>query len=302
MIPSELAFSFSILFVVIGQLLNASIVLIDKYIVTKTSVTRPGVYVFYIGLISGVVLIMLPFGIVGLPDMYTIFLSLDIGFVFVLSLLFLFRALKHANATDVVVWLTAISTLTTFIFSAVFLNEKLPDSFPYAIAFFLVGILLVGHFRFNARSFFQVLVSGVLFGLSAVLLKVLFSHTNFIDGFFWSRMGNLTAALSLLLFPSIRNHLFAITKKTTRKTRILILINRVLGGLAFLFILYAIRLGPVSVVNSLSSLQFFFIFLIIFVFRKYMPELYHHEFRHGHILHKTLAMAFIITGFFILFI
>jgi drug/metabolite transporter (DMT)-like permease len=135
-----------------------------------------------------------------------------------------------------------------------------------------------------------------------VLVKMLFNHTDFINGFFWSRMGNMTAALSLLLFPSVRNHLTAVTKKTTSKTGFLIVVNRVLGGLAFLSILYAIRLGPVSVINALSSLQFVFIFLIIFLFRKKMSELYHHEFRHGHILHKVIAMVLIVTGFFVLFV
>lgn len=298
----NLAFTLSIGFAILGQILNASTVLIDKYIVTKTSVSRPGVYVFYVGMISGIVLLLLPFGVVNAPSWHIILLSLDIGFVFVVSILFLYRALKHANATDVVAWLTAISALTTFLFGSIFLNEELPASFPYAMALFIIGILLVGHFRFYARSFLQVIAAGTLFGLSVVLIKILFSSVSFIDGFFWSRIGNMAAALSLLLFPSIRNHVFQITKNTSKKTGFIIVANRILGGLAFLFILYAIRLGPASIVNALSSLQFLFIFLIIFFFGKYMPELYRHEFRHGHILHKVLSMCFIIAGFFVLFI
>ena len=112
----------------------------------------------------------------------------------------------------------------------------------------------------------------------------------------------MTAALSLLLLPTIRRHVFQVTKNTTKKTGLLVIANRVLGGLAFLSIIYAIRLGSVSVVNALSSLQFLFIFLIIFFLGRYMPELYHHEFRQGHVLHKVLSMFFIIAGFFFLFI
>ncbi|MDO8492177.1 MAG: hypothetical protein Q7S34_00860 [bacterium] len=302
MIAPEFAFIISIALVVFGQILNAITVLIDKYIVTKTTITKPGVYVFYVGVLSGVVLILAPFGVIHLPDARTIFLSLDIGFVFILSILFLFRALKHANATDVVAWLTAISVTTTFIFSAVLMDEQLPVSFLYAMALFITGILFVGHFRFYARSFFQVIVAGVLFGLSAVLLKILFSEVSFLDGFFWSRVGNLLAALSLLFFPSIRNHVFAISRNTSSKTGVLIVGNRIIGGLAFLLILYAIKIGSVSIVNALSSLQFLFIFLLIFFLGKYMPELYHREFRPGHVLHKILAMCFIMAGFFVLFI
>ncbi len=299
---TEIAFTLSIVFVVIGQMLNAIVVLLDKHIVTNTSVTRPSVYAFYVGLVSSFVLIMLPFGVVGFPSREVLMLSIDIGFVFILSIIFLYRALKHANTTDVVAWLTAISALTTFIFGAIFLNEELPATFPFAMILFIVGILLVGHFRFYARSFLQVLGAGILFGLSAVLIKILFSETTFADGFFYSLMGNVFGALALLLLPSIRNSVFHITKNTGSKTGALIVANRILGGLAFLCILYAINLGSVSIINALSSLQFVFVFLMIFLLSKKVPELYSHEFRPGHILHKIIAMCFIVAGFFILFI
>ncbi len=301
MIDGSAIFFLSILLVCLGQLGNALIVLVDKHIVTNTSVTRPGVYAFFVSIISGAVVVLLPFGVVHMPSPMTIFLSLDLGFIFIGSIILLYRALKHANATDVIAWLTAISTLSTFIFAALFLDETLPKTFPLALFFILVGMLLVGHFRFYARSFKQVVGSGVLFGLSVVMLKLLFSQISFVDAFFWSRMGNVVAALSLLLFPSIRKHLFTISRNTSHQTGLLIVGNRILGGVAFLSVLYALKLGSASIVNALSSLQFVFIFVLIFVFRRFVPELYRHEFRKGHVLHKVAAMCFIIMGFFILF-
>jgi drug/metabolite transporter (DMT)-like permease len=292
----------SIAFVIVGQLLNACIVLIDKYIVTNTSVSDPKVYAFYVAIISGVVLILVPFGVVNLPTFNTLTLSLIIGFTFIASIVSLYSALKHANATDVVAWLAAVSTLTTFVFGFFFLNEQLPASFAISLILFLIGMALVGHFRFYARSFLLVVCSGILFGLSAVLIKVLFAQTNFIDGFFWSRMGNVVGALSLLLFPSVRKTFFSVSKSVSNSTSSLIVVNRILGGVAFLCVLYAIRLGSVSVVNALSSLQFVFIFLLIFLLRNKLPEFYQHEFRPGHVFHKILAILFIMAGFFTLFI
>lgn len=299
---SDIAFSLSIGLVIAGQLLSAASVLIDKYVVTQTSITRPSVYVFYVGMTSSVALLLLPFGIVHIPDTTTIWLALEIGVVFIVSIRMLYRALKHANATDVVAWLTAVSALTTFVFGALFINEELPRGFPFAMAFFIAGMLFVGHFRFYALSFLQATIAGMLFGLSAVLLKILFSHTDFIDGFFWSRMGNVAAALSLLLFPSIRENIFHITRRTGVHVGALIIANRILNGIAFLCILYAIRVGSVSIVSALSSLQFIFIFLLIFLLAKHVPKLYEHEFRQGHILHKIVAMCFISVGFLVLFV
>ncbi|MEK7120556.1 MAG: hypothetical protein AAB840_00505 [Patescibacteria group bacterium] len=295
-------FLVSIAFVIFGQLLNAGIVLIDKYIVTRTSVSKPGVYAFYVAMISGVVIFLVPFGVIHFPTAEVALLSIVGGFAFVTSIILLFTSLKSANATDVVAWLTVISTVTTFLLGYFFLSETLPNSFPYALVLFVIGMALVGHFRFHARSFLFVVISGILFGFSAVFMKVLFGHTGFFDGFFWSRMGNVIGALSLLAVPPIRRSIFETSKEVSHKTSSLIIINRVLGGLAFLFILYAIRIGSVSVVNSLSSLQFVFIFILVFLLAKKLPHLYEHEFRHGHILHKVLSMTFIIAGFFVLFL
>ncbi len=289
-------------FAVFAQVMNACIVLIDKYIVSSPDVSRPSAYAFYVGIISGVVLILLPFGVVHIPSFFVIGLSLVIGFTFIASIVLLYNALKISSATDVVPWLAAVSTVTTFVAGFIILEENLPTSFPYALALFVVGMLLVGHFRFNARSFLFVVLSGILFGLSAVFLKILFSHTTFIDGFFWSRMGNVVGALSLLLWPQARKAVMHSSRNATHKTTYLIIVNRILGGVAFLFTLYAIRLGSVSIVNSLSSLQFLFVFLFIFLLRHKMVALFEHEFRPGHVAHKVAAMLFIMAGFFVLFL
>ncbi len=295
-------FFISIGFVILGQVLNAFTVLIDKYVVTQTSVSRPGIYAFYVAIMSGIVIILVPFGVINIPNPQTLGVSLLMGFTFIASIVLLFDALKHGNATDVVAWLAAVSTLTTFVASYFFLNESLPSSFPLALIFFLLGMALVGHFRFYARSFLFVILSGILFGISAVLVKYLFIHADFANGFFWSRMGNVVAALSLLLIPDIRNHIFSTSKSVTHKTSSLIFVNRIFGGISFLCVLYAIRLGSPAIVNALSSLQFVFVFMLIFLFRKKVPEFYHHEFRKGHVLHKMLAITFIIIGFFTLFV
>lgn len=292
----------SLVLAVCGQVLNALIVLIDKYIVTSTDVSRPSVYAFYVSVISGVVIVLVPFGVIHVPTLYTIGISLLIGFAFVGSIVLLYSALKIASATDVVPWLAAVSTVVTFVASFVILNENLPPSFLYALVLFVIGMLLVGHFRFNAKSFSFVVISGILFGFSAVLLKLLFTHTTFLDGFFWSRMGNVVAAFALLLWPDCHKAVLHSSRVTAHKTTFLIILNRILGGIAFLSTLYAIRVGSVSVVNSLNSLQFLFVFLFIFLLRNKMKKLFEHEFRPGHVFHKVMAMLFIVAGFFVLFL
>ncbi len=292
----------SLILAVFAQLLTAVSVLIDKYIVTSPDISHPVSYAFYVGLISGVVVVLLPFSLVTIPSTYVLLLSVLGGYVFIGSIWLLYGALKIASATDVVPWLAAVTTVVTFIVSFLLLQEDLPKSFPYALIFFVIGMLLVGHFRFNARSFVLVVISGIFFGLSAVLIKIIFLEASFIDGFFWSRMGNVLGAVSLLALPACRRAVFQTSKHAKKRTTALIFINRVIGGVAFLSVAYAINTGSVSVVKSLDSLQFLFIFLFIFLLRHRIPEWFEHEFRPGHVLHKVLAMTFIAVGFLILFI
>ena len=174
--------------------------------------------------------------------------------------------------------------------------------FPYALVLLIIGMLLVGHFRFNAKSFIAIVVSGFLFGLSTILLKILMSHTTFMNGFFWSRMGNVFGAFILLLWKPCREAVLHSSASVGHKTSFLIVLNRVLGGVALLLTLYAIRIGTVSLVNSLSSLQFLFIFLLIYLLRHQMVAQFEHEFRPGHVAHKMLAIIFIISGFLVLFL
>ena len=292
----------SIVFVSFGQLLNAVIVLVDKYVVTQTAISRPITYAFFVGALSATATLLLPFGVIHAPSLSTVWLSLAIGVTFIVSLIFLFSALRIAQATDVIMWLAVISTITTFILDLFLLNENLPKFFPYALALLILGLLLVGHFRFNSKSFFFVLVAGILFGFSTVLLKILFADSSFLDGFFWSRMGNVAVALPILLIPQFRRSILESSRQSSHRTSLLVVFNRILGGIAFLSILYAIRIGPVSIVNALASLQFVFLFLLVFLFRKKMPNLFAHEFRPGHVAHKIFAVLFIVAGFFVLFI
>lgn len=292
----------SIVLVIAGQFLNALIVLIDKYIVTSTEVSRPSSYAFYVGITSGMVLFMLPFGSVQIPSLFVFLLSLCAGVVFIGSVFFLFSALKIADATDVVPWLGVVSTVAAFVFSYFLLLEKLPRNFSIALILFVLGMIFVGHFRFNLKSFAFVFLSGILFGLSSVIIKMVFIEGSFADGFFWTRIGNVIAALLLLISPEIREAIFHSSRISSPRTSFLIIFNRILGALAFVLILYAIRVGTVSLVSALSSLQFIFIFLLAVILMKRMPELFEHAFRKGHVAHKLFATLLIMCGFFTLFL
>ncbi len=291
---------FSLLFVVIAQFLNAIVAILDKHIIK--SVTKPVVYAFYVSVLSGIAIIMVPFGIVSIPDPIIIYLSLLAAVCYLASILFLYDSLKISLPSEVIPVVGAVAAVSTFGFSYWILGVSLPDDFLLAFTLLILGMLFITHFAFTKKSFVYVVLAGVFFGASTVIIKKIFTlDDSFANGFFWSRMANVVVAMVLLLWP---NNLRAIKKDmrhSPAKGKFVILNNKLLAGLAFLCILFAIKLGDVSTVNALSSLQYVFLLIFSLIFIKKIPGHFSKMKYRDELIHKVFSTILIILGFIVLF-
>lgn len=290
--------------VVIAQFINAGSVLIDKYVLSCVDCgsRTPVAYAFYISLLSGFVLVLVPFGLVSIPTIPVLLLCALTALAYISSIVFLYSAIQSTPPSDVVPVVGAVSAITTFSFAFLFLRQDLPDTFALAFVFLVFGTFLISHFRFTLHSFVRVFAAGVLFGVSAFLIKLVFLETTFIDGFFWSRMTNVAGALLLLLWPGAWSAICLGVTQTTQRLKWLVLVNKALSGLAFVLILLAIRLGSVSVVNALSGLQFVFLLALALLGSKRFPEVIRGEVHTYSLMHKTIGVIFIVFGFIALFV
>ncbi len=293
-----------VLFVIIGQFLYAIAVLIDRFIVTKKVVSKPIVYVFYVNFLSLFALGAIPFGVT-LPSTWTVLLSLCAAVSFAASIFFLYESLNNSNASEVVPVIGGVSAISAFSLSAVLLGDGLPTRFIAGFIILVIGMLIISHFRFTARSFFFLTGSGFFFGLSTVLMKMLFVSSSFVDGFFWSRMANVVVALALLALPSVykaihHDHHYHKTPKTHKA--FFVIGNKALGAIGFIFILLAIKQGNAAIINALSALQYVFLLIFALFFARLLPEYFEEKIHKHEFLHKSLATALIVIGFFVLFL
>ncbi|MDO8495751.1 MAG: EamA family transporter [bacterium] len=289
--------------VLVAQIINAGVFLTDKYLVGPHAKIRPLAYTFYVGIMSAVVVWTLPFGVVGWPTPMILLLSLATGVTYVASLLLLYRALQMAEVSDVAPVMGAVSALSTLFFSGIILREHLTENFMFGFALLVLGTGLMSYFRFKKHSLLNVLGAGALFGLSSVLIKLIFSQTEFWNGFFWSRMANVLIVLCFLLWPAWYKAIRGNFKNSPHHTKVLVVGNKVFAGLAFLLILAAINLGEVAVVNALGGLQFVILIIAALIFHRQFP-LYFSESVHlkNALLQKVVATALIVFGYFILFL
>ena len=301
-----------------GQFLNAVVAVLDKYIVTdERALPRPFVYAFYsclftgfwgvvylLGFVPGLSDLGVPhFENVQSPTIQVVGMSFLAAYTFFMALVSMFQALKHGDASDVMPVIGAFSALSTFGMSYLFLGTSLPHNFIWGIALLIVGTLLVSQMRFSKGIALHTVHSGIFFALHYIAMKGLFQETSFDDGFFWSRVGFVVFALSLLLVPAYYEKITEQTKKVTPKSGLLVLVAKVFAGVAAFMLLKATDMGDVTVVQALDALKYVFIIVISIAFGRFIPSAAgENEWTVHVILRKVLYICVISIGFVMLFV
>lgn len=301
-----------------GQLLNAIVAILDKYIVSdEHALPRPFVYAFYSCLVTGFwVVIYLAgfvpslaalgvpqFANVQTPSLTVVALSFLAAYTFFIALVSMYDALKHGDASDVMPVIGSVAAISSFAMTTLFFPGTLTENFIWGIAFLSVGTLLVSTGRFHKHVFVITVHSGIFFALHLITMKGLFLETSFDDGFFWSRVSFVLFALSLLLVPAYWEKITEQTRKTTSRTGVLVLLTKVLAGVAAFLLLKATDLGEPSVVQATDGLKFVFILIIGIIVGKFTPiTAGENEYAPKVIFRKALYVAVISIGFVILFV
>ncbi len=268
-----------------GQALIAISAIFDK-VLLKRAVPRPLQYAFGVGILAFLPLFLAPFGF-QLPSLIATVMAFVAGAAFFWALYFGFKALKNAEAIEALSAISGFSPIFTLIFSFFILGVDL--STGELVAF---GLLAVGSAIFSWRFIGTALTASGLFGLSNALHKSVFLQTNFITGLVAVQAGVFLSAISLLLFPKIRQAL--ITKSVEKpKNIILYLLNRAASAGGAFLVTMALFLGHPALVDASSSFRFLIIFAAALLILKASF--------HGRILkEKIAATTLVVIGIIVL--
>lgn len=306
-----------ILLATFGQFLNAIVAILDKYIVSDERIMpRPFVYAFYSCLVTGFWAVIYIFGLfpplaalgmpslsnVTFPSIQVVSMSFLTAYTFFLALVSMYDALRQSDASTVIPIIGAVSALSSFGLSYVFLDASLTSGHILGIILLSIGTLLVAQTLPKINVILHVFHSGLFFAFHYITIKGLFIETSFDNGFFWSRISFVLFALSLLLVPAYLQKIKSQTKSSGKKAGILVLANKTLAGVAAFLILKATDIGEVSVVQALDGLRFVFILLIASVFAHWLPDsATDKDTRPGTIFRRFLYVSLILIGFLVTF-
>ncbi len=283
---------------VFGQFLTAVSVLVDRHIVVRAQhIGEPIVYAFYVSVLSGFVVVIIPFGLVSWPSAHVLILSLCYAGTFVSAIYLLYSALRVARASDAAPVIGAVSAITTLILAGLVIDGDVKTSFVAPVLLLAAGTALISHFHFSRLALFYALLAGALFGVTALLFKLVVMEVSFIDGFFWTRMMSVVAGLSLLVVPILRASIVKGGRRASPHSKFLVIGNKILGSVAGLLTAIAISIGSVAVVNALSGLQFVFLFIFALLFAGSMPLMRQGSKTHGHGGWQTgIGVSLIVCG------
>jgi len=306
-----------ILLATAGQFLNAVVAILDKYIVSdERLLPRPFVYAFYSCLVTGFWIVIFFLGwIPGLadlgmptlenvqsPSIQVVGMSFLAAYTFFMALVSMYDALRRSDTSTVMPIIGAVAALSTFGMSYLFLGTSLSQNFIWGVLLLTIGTALTAQNLPKRDVVLHVLHAGIFFALHYITMKGLFEETSFDDGFFWSRVGFVLFALSLLLVPVYLEKIKEHTVTATPRTGVIVLLTKILAGVAAFLLLKATDWGDVAVVQALEALRFIFILMISFLFANLLPEAAtDRELRPREIVQRILYIAVISIGFFILF-
>jgi len=295
-----------IFFLVIAYFLIALAALADKFVLTK-ALPEPVAYAVTVSTVGLVGLVLIPFGFV-VPNLWQLFISLVAGFGYTLSIFCLYKAVKFSEVSRVYTLVGAITAISTFIFSYIFLAERL--SFFQLVAFFILlfgGVLINLEFKkgkFLSRSFIFAILAGIIFGISYVASKYVYANQIFTSGFVWIRIFAFIGAMLFLVnrnnWHKVRQSFTATSPMRRRSSQLMLFAGQAVGGLGFLLLNYVISLSSVSITLAAQGLQYAFVLVLVLILAKRFPQIWQERFSPLILTQKIAAIFLIGAGLVLL--
>ena len=247
---------------IIAEIILGTAVVFDKRLLSHR-VPDPVVYTFGIGMLGIFSSLLLPFGFSHLSVAF-IFLALVSGIIFLSSLLVVYIVLVKTDVSSTLPLAAAFVPLWALPLSAVLIGIQVSAMDVIGMLFLILGaFVFFCAERKHVRTHLLLLVAGsaFLYGLSSVLQKIVFQHSNFVTGFFWTKMGEVLCALILLIVPRARKRILDARVEMRGLNSIWYFTNRAWASLGSVLLGVAVFLSHPALVQSIQSLRFAIIFV-----------------------------------------
>ncbi len=287
-----------ILVAIIAYLLFAVNGVANKFLLTK-AVRDPGVFVFYTGTASILVLLLAPFGMHMLTGS-ALAIALVAGACFAFALYFFYSAIQETSISRIL----PIEGGLVPVFSLALAYFLHLESFDLrelsAFAFLVAGSILMALKKtedgWHAKAWGHGTLAAFLFAASFILTKYTYNDTNFISGLIWTRLGLVAGACLMLISSQTRMHIFNAPKESTKSNKLLFYGSAAAGSMGSLLQNYAISIGSVVIVNALQGVQFAFLLILSIFLSEFYPNIIKEDINRRILIQKITGIVLISIG------
>ncbi len=300
---------------VVGYTLLALAAIIDKYLLSSAKV-QPALYTFYSTIFVLPLLLLVPFGVNFLNTPFDWLITVISGVSFALALWVMFLGFEKSEISHIGPLVGAVTPLFVLMFSYLFLAEVLTSRQLIASGFLVFGSLLVSFEKSKQHSGWHTgmiwgVMAGILFAISHVSAKFIYTNYDFFSGFVWTRVTTGLVGLLLLAHPVVFRSLFKNTifdkvknkfssANTKKDNIILVIVNKVLSSVGVIVVQYAVAIGSVSLVNALNGLEYAILIILVLLLSKFWPKKFKEDYTTGELVLEFSAVVVITVGLILL--
>lgn len=239
------------------------------------------------------------------PGILIFILSMIAGVLYIYTMIPYFKALSLED-TSTVIMLWYITPILIPFFARFFLNENLLLIQYLGFFLILLGGLFISIKRnalkkiYVSKALFMMLGAGIMLNIYYILEKYIYQNQPFWNGFLWIRLGSFIGALTILAIPKCRKSFIEMKNNLNFKSFRLIFGGELLNLIALVSIGFALSLGSVSLVTSLTNFQPLFLLVYVILLSKFFPKLYKEKLSKKIIFVKIIAVALLILGLYLI--
>ncbi|KKS65605.1 MAG: hypothetical protein UV67_C0008G0023 [Parcubacteria group bacterium GW2011_GWC1_43_12] len=293
---------------IFAYFIAAVVAVIEKFLLQK-AIPNSVVFTFYTGILSIFILPLALFFDFYWPGIGNWLIYTGLGILFLVSLFAFFEAIARSEISRVVVVVGAMTSVFTFIFERFLFGRELSLNQIAAFVFLVVGGVMIMarkkdfSFRYFFKDFYLSFFAGALMGLYYSLVKEILRPEDFFNGFIWTRMGSFLASFIFLVPLFWRKQILGPRQKVKTGNKALFVINKGLGGFFFILINFSISLaGNASIVNSLTAVQYVFVFILTLGISVFFPKFIKEKISGLIVLQKVFSIILVGTGLFLLMV
>jgi drug/metabolite transporter (DMT)-like permease len=286
-----------IFFSILSALSLSIVSIIDRYVLIKW-IKNPLIPIFVLG-IMGLIPSLMIYIFHGYTQLSLIhaFLSFVAGFSFLFMAYFYFCAAKIEEISRVVP-LFYIAPIFVAILSSIFLHEIL-SFYKYLGVFFLIsGSILISLKKqikyYLSKALGLMILSTFFYSIHMVITKYLLDFADYWRVFSYIRISIFITLVPI--FPRFLPEIKTIIDRHGKKVFGVMAANETMGLAGGFFFTIAASTGYVTLVNALSSLRTFFVFLFTLIIGLFYPLILKEEKGKVKVFLKFMAIVFMFLG------